>query len=114
MGRVLRYIYPRPSPAAVTPAGPEPSSVLNFQKEGNRLVSAGVFTLLKEEVAPVVEILDRDHIKATSLPEPGESGFYSLRYWALGKPDEVAGGLKAALDLIGKGSPVGKKILPGG
>jgi hypothetical protein len=77
------------------------STVINIQKAGNAVVSTGDFVLLSEEVTPVVNTLVENGMTVTALHNHmlNESPrLFFLHFWAKGTPQQVAKGLRAALN----------------
>ena len=78
-----------------------------FQGTPEKAAVAGDFTMLADEVAPVIKSLVENGIEVVAVhnhmvhEEP--RGFF-LHYWGIGKADDLAKGLRAALDQTGKKS----------
>lgn len=68
---------------------------------------AGDFSMLKDEVAPVIKALVENGIEVVAVHNHmihEEPRIFFLHYWGTGTAEELARGLKAALDQTGKGS----------
>jgi len=78
------------------------ASQLNFASVGDgRLASAGDFALLAAEVDPVIAALHEHRIEVTAVHShmlDEEPRLLFVHWWAVGRPAEVARGIKAALD----------------
>ena len=78
---------------------------INLQAVGpDRMVGAGDFAVPAERAAPLVAALTTHGITATAMHTHliGESPkVYFIHFWADGKPGDVLGGLRAALDSAG-------------
>jgi hypothetical protein len=67
---------------------------------------AGDFTMLKDEVAPVIEALVENGIEVVAVHNHmvhEEPRIFFLHYWGVGEAEKLAKGLKAALDQTGTG-----------
>jgi hypothetical protein len=75
---------------------------LNFASVGDgRVASTGDFALLAHEVDPVIAALHEHRIEVTAVHShtlDEEPRLLFLHWWAVGKPADVARGIKAALD----------------
>jgi hypothetical protein len=70
---------------------------------GNKVASTGDFVLTAAEIDPVMKELQKRGIKVTALHNhmlDDSPHLFFLHYWAVGKPADVAVGLKAALALV--------------
>lgn len=68
---------------------------------------AGDFTMVKDEVAPVIKALVENGIEVVAVHNHmvhEEPRIFFLHYWGVGPAEELARGLKAALEQTGKGS----------
>ena len=68
---------------------------------------AGDFTMLASEVEPVIKALVEHNIEVVALHNHmvhEEPRIFFLHYWGVGPAEELANGLKAALDQTGKSS----------
>jgi hypothetical protein len=104
-GKLLQYIFPRNE--KLTESGMEmPPSMgmatsINFQMDGNRAAITGDFVLLADEVNPVVKALVENGITPTAIHTHmlhDEPHLFMMHFWAVGDPEKLATGLKAALD----------------
>lgn len=78
--------------------------VLNFQSVGGgRVASTGDFVLAASEVGPAMKSLRDNNIEVTALHShmlDEEPRLAFLHFWAVGAPEQVARGLRAALDHV--------------
>jgi hypothetical protein len=78
--------------------------VLNFQSAGGgRVASTGDFVLAASEVGPAMKSLRDNNIEVTALHShmlDEEPRLAFLHFWAVGAPEQVARGLRAALDQV--------------
>ncbi len=104
-GKLLQYSFPRNE--KLTESGMEmPPSMgmatsINFQMDGNRAATTGDFVLLADEVNPVVKALVENGISPTAIHTHmlhDEPHLFMMHFWAVGDPEKLATGLKAALD----------------
>ena len=104
-GKLLQYTFPRNE--KLTESGMEmPPSMgmatsINFQMDGNRAAITGDFVLLADEVNPVVKALVENGITPTAIHTHmlhDEPHLFMMHFWAVGDPEKLATGLKAALD----------------
>jgi Domain of Unknown Function (DUF1259) len=75
---------------------------INLQMVGNKAATTGDFVLLADEVNPVVKALVGHGINVTAIHSHmlNESPrFFFLHFWGFDRPDKLASGLKAALDV---------------
>jgi hypothetical protein len=66
---------------------------------------AGDFTMLENEVAPVIKALVENGIEVVAVHNHmvhEEPRIFFLHYWGVGPVEKLAQGLKAALDQTGK------------
>ena len=66
---------------------------------------AGDFTMLENEVEPVIKELIENGIEVVALPNHmihEQPRIFFLHYWGVGPAEKLAKGLKAALDETGK------------
>lgn len=103
-GTLLQYSFPRNE--KLTESGMEmPPSMgmatsINFQMDGNRAATTGDFVLLADEVNPVVKALVENGITPTAIHTHmlnDEPHLFMMHFWAVGDPEKLATGLKAAL-----------------
>lgn len=104
-GKLLQYGFPRNE--KLTESGMEmPSYIgmatgINFQMDGNRAAITGDFVLLADEVNPVVKTLTESGIAVTAIHNHmlyDNPRLFMCHFWAIGDPEKLAKGLKAALD----------------
>ncbi len=104
-GMLLQYSFPRVE--KLTESGMEippamgMATAINFQMNGNSAAIAGDFVLLADEVNPVVKALTENGITSTALHNHmlyDEPRLFMMHFWAVGDPEQLAKGLKAALD----------------
>ena len=77
-----------------------------FQGTPERAAVAGDFAMLKDEVAPVIEALARSGIEVVAVHNhmvTEEPRIFFLHYWGVGPADQLARGVRAALDATGPG-----------
>lgn len=77
---------------------------INFQAAGpNRVATTGDFILTAEEVNPVISALLEHHIRITALHSHmlmEQPRMFFMHFWAVGRADSVAQGIRAALDNV--------------
>jgi len=76
-----------------------------FQGSENNAAVAGDFTMLTEEVAPVIEALVKNGIEVVAVHNhmvTETPRIFFLHFWGEGPAGNLARGLKAALDRTGK------------
>jgi hypothetical protein len=104
-GMFLQYAFPRNE--KLTESGMEmPPSMgmatsINFQMDGSHAAITGDFVLLADEVNPVIKALTENGIMPTALHTHmlnDEPRLFMMHFWAVGNPEKLAKGLKAALD----------------
>jgi hypothetical protein len=104
-GNLLQYGFPRLE--KLTESGMEmPPSIgmatgINFQMDGSKAAITGDFVLLADEVNPVVKALTENGIAVTAIHNHmlyDNPRLFMLHFWAVGAPEKLAIGLKAALD----------------
>jgi hypothetical protein len=74
---------------------------INFQMDANRAATTGDFVLLADEVNPVVKALVENGITPTAIHTHmlhDDPHLFMMHFWAVGDPEKLATGLKAALD----------------
>jgi Domain of Unknown Function (DUF1259) len=107
-GQLLSYSFPRneklmESGMAMPPAMGMATGI-NLQMEGNTAATTGDFVLLAEEVNPVVKALTDNGIVVTAIHNHmlfDDPRLFMMHFWAVGDPEKIAKGLKAALDKTG-------------
>lgn len=104
-GKLLQYSFPRNE--KLTESGMElPPSMgmatsINFQMDGNKAAITGDFVLLADEINPVVKALTENGITPTAIHNHmlhDKPHLFMMHFWAVGDPQKLATGLKAALD----------------
>ena len=104
-GILLQYAFPRND--KLTEHGMEMppaigmATAINFQMDGNKAGITGDFVLTADEVNPVIRALTENGIAPTALHNHmlyDEPRLFMMHFWAVGDPEELAKGLKAALD----------------
>ncbi|HUP11564.1 MAG TPA: DUF1259 domain-containing protein, partial [Niastella sp.] len=76
-----------------------------FQGTPEKAAVAGDFTMLEEEVAPVIKTLIEHGIEVVAVHNhmvQEKPRIFFLHYWGIGNATQLAEGLKAALDQTGK------------
>jgi hypothetical protein len=76
-----------------------------FQGSPDHAAVAGDFTMLEEEVAPVIKALIENGIEVVAVHNHmvhEQPRIFFLHYWGVGNAEQLAKGLKAALDQTGK------------
>jgi hypothetical protein len=82
-----------------------------FQGNPDHAAVAGDFTMLEDEVAPVIKTLIENGIEVVAMHNHmvhEQPRIFFLHYWGVGNAEQLARGLKAALDQTGK-----KKVTTG-
>jgi hypothetical protein len=107
-GGVLSYGVPRAEALsmhgmALTPAQGVAESI-NFQEaETGKVATTGDFVLSADEVNPVISALEQNHVAVTALHShmlTEEPRLFFMHFWAVGSPQSVAAGIKAALSHV--------------
>ena len=76
-----------------------------FQGTPDHAAVAGDFTMLEDEVAPVIKALVENGIEVVAVHNHmvhEEPRIFFLHYWGVGNAEQLAKGLKTALDQTGK------------
>lgn len=86
-----------------------------FQGTPDHAAVAGDFTMLEDEVAPVIKALVENGIEVVAVHNHmvhEQPRIFFLHYWGVGNAEQLAKGLKIALDQTGKGkgSPAKMKM----
>jgi len=107
-GGVLSYGVPRAD--AITMAGitiapaAGVAEAINFQSaDSGNVATTGDFVLTAEEVNPVISELQAHHILVTALHShmlTEQPRLFFMHFWGQGAPQDVAAGIKAALDKV--------------
>lgn len=82
-----------------------------FQGSPDHAAVAGDFTMLEDEVAPVIKTLVENGIEVVAVHNHmvhEQPRIFFLHYWGVGNAEQLAKGLKAALDQTGKNKAVNK------
>ncbi len=77
-----------------------------FQGTPEKAAVAGDFTMLEDEVAPVIKALVENGIEVVAVHNhmiKEQPRVFFLHYWGIGTARQLATGLRAALDQTGKG-----------
>lgn len=77
----------------------------SWQGTPEKAAVAGDFTMLADEVAPVIKVLVENGIEVVAVHNHmvhEEPQIYFLHYWGVGPAEKLAKGLKQALDQTGK------------
>jgi hypothetical protein len=81
-----------------------------FQGTPDKAAVAGDFTMLENEVEPVLKALIENGIEVVALHNHmvnEQPRIFFLHYWGMGNAEQLAKGLRAALDQTGKNVPQG-------
>jgi hypothetical protein len=104
-GVLLQYTFPRNEKTMESGMEMPPSmgmaTAINFQMDGSRAAITGDFVMLADEVNPVIKALTENGIMPTALHSHmlhDEPRLFMMHFWAVGDPEQLAKGLKAALD----------------
>ena len=104
-GMLLQYTFPRNEKTMESGMEMPPSmgmaTAINFQMDGTRAAITGDFVMLADEVNAVVKALTDNGIVPTALHSHmlhDEPRLFMMHFWAVGDPEKLATGLKAALD----------------
>ena len=84
-----------------------------FQGSPDHAAVAGDFTMLENEVAPVIKALIENGIEVVAVHNHmvhEQPRIFFLHYWGVGNAEQLAKGLKAALDQTGKKGNVDGKM----
>jgi hypothetical protein len=84
-----------------------------FQGTPEKAAVAGDFTMLENEVAPVIKALVESGIEVVAVHNHmvhEKPKVFFLHYWGVGKAEDLATGLRAAIDQTGKNSKNGKAM----
>lgn len=112
---VYKYTIGRPDIQLVEHGIPV-SSFMGFntwaawQGTSERAAVAGDFTMLENEVAPVIKALVDNGIEVVAVHNHmvhEEPRIFFLHYWGVGNATQLAKGLRAALNQTGKAKPAG-------
>jgi len=84
-----------------------------FQGTPEKSAVAGDFTMLENEVTPVIKALIENGIEVVAVHNHmvhEQPRIFFLHYWGIGKAEQLAKGLRAALDQTGKNQGNSKKM----
>lgn len=84
-----------------------------FQGSPDHAAVAGDFTMLEGEVAPVIRALVQNGIEVVAVHNHmvhEQPRIFFLHYWGVGNAEQLARGLKVALDQTGKGKSTSGKM----
>ncbi|MEJ7829391.1 MAG: DUF1259 domain-containing protein [Segetibacter sp.] len=84
-----------------------------FQGTPDKAAVAGDFTMLENEVEPVIKALIENGIEVVALHNHmvhEKPRIFFLHYWGMGNAEKLAKGLRAALDQTGKNVSKGMKM----
>jgi len=77
---------------------------INFQEAGaGKVATTGDFVLIADEVNPVISALAEHDIQITALHShllTEQPRIFFMHFWAVGTPEAVAQGMKAALSHV--------------
>ena len=82
-----------------------------WQGTPEKAAIAGDFTMLEHEVGPVIKALVENGIEVVAVHNHmvhEQPRIFFLHYWGVGNAEQLAKGLRAALDQTGKQKPAGK------
>ena len=103
--QILSYSFPRKEKLMESGMEMPPSigmaTGINFQMDGNTVGITGDFVLLANEVNPVVKTLTENGITVTAIHNHmlfDDPRLFMMHFWAVGDPEKLAIGLKAAMD----------------
>jgi hypothetical protein len=104
-GRVLAFSFPRPHSIAMAGHVLDPAmgmaTAINFQPSPAGVAATGDFVLKESETQTVLSALSAGGIRVTAMHNhllEDDPRMVFVHYWAEGKAEDVARGLKAALD----------------
>ena len=107
-GGVLSFGVPRADAVTMSGMTVAPSQgvaeSINFQEAGiGKVATTGDFVLTAEEVNPVISALQEHDIQLTALHShmlTEQPRLFFMHFWAVGSPESVAEGIKAALSHV--------------
>lgn len=107
-GGVLSFGVPRADAVTMSGMTVAPSEgvaeSINFQEAGGgKVATTGDFVLTAEEANPVISALEENHIAVTALHShmlTEQPRLFFMHFWAVGSPESVAEGIKAALSHV--------------
>ena len=108
-GKVLAFSFPRSKSIAMhhqaLPPAMGMATAINFQSSPKGVAATGDFVLLESEVDATVQSLRKDGIMVTAMHNhllDDEPRMVFVHFWAEGGAENVASGLRRALDAGGK------------
>jgi hypothetical protein len=107
-GGVLSYGVPRLDSITLSGMTIAPAAgvaeAINFQAaDSGNVATTGDFVLTAEEVSPIISELEAHHISVTALHShmlTEQPRLFFMHFWAVGSPESVAEGIKAALNHV--------------
>ncbi|HEY8021478.1 MAG TPA: DUF1259 domain-containing protein [Thermoanaerobaculia bacterium] len=106
-GKVLQVGVPRAErieeDGMEIPASMGMANGLNFERVGKQVATTGDFVLIASEVNPVIRELRSHGLAVTALHShmlQEVPRLFFMHFWGVGSPEEIAGGLKAALSKV--------------
>lgn len=106
-GTVLQVSVARAEPiqddGMEVPASMGMNNPMNFQTVGTQVAATGDFVLVADEVNPAIRELHAHGIEATALHSHmlrETPRLFFMHFWAVGSPENIGAGLKAALAKI--------------
>lgn len=106
-GNLFQLSFPRAETikeeGVIIPPSMGAATAINFQKVGEKVATTGDFVLIASEVNPVVRALNEHGIAVTAIHNhmlTESPRLFFLHFWAVGKQETLAHGLRAALDKI--------------
>jgi hypothetical protein len=104
-GKVLALSFPRPHPIAMRgnelPPAMGMATAINFQRSAKGVASTGDFVVDAGQVNGVIKALRAGDIEVTAVHNhllEGQPETVFIHFWAEGPAEQVAAGLRAALD----------------
>jgi len=104
-GMLLQYTFPRNEKTMESgmemPPAMGMATAINFQMDNNLAAITGDFVMLADEVNPVIKALIANGILPTAVHSHmlhDEPRLFMMHFWAVGDPEKLATGLKAALE----------------
>lgn len=104
-GMLLQYSFARKEnlhdAGMEMPAAMGMATGINLQMEGNLVATTGDFVLIADEVNPVIKALTANGIVVTAVHNHmlfDDPRLFMMHFWAVGDPEKISVGLKAALD----------------
>ena len=111
-GIVLQVGVPRAEPilegGMEVPPSMSMNNPMNFQTVGTQVATTGDCVLIADEVNPVLRELHAHGIAVTALHSHmlrETPRLFFMHFWGVGTPEEIGGGLKAALSKVATKTP---------